>query len=453
MSVYPPPAHDPATGEAENPVIRKLTKINNALMQRVERSMDQQANAFSLFQTAIGLETQVRHRTDELHNALSNLELANVDLSRARDEAERANRVKTRFFTAVGHDLLQPLHAARLTLSELSDVQETPDALRLTANISSALTTIEDLLTSILDLSKLEAGAFVPKVQPVALGDVFEKLVSASEPIARRKGLKLRWRRTNLAVNSDPLMLRRILQNLLANATRYTEHGGLLLAARRRGAHVSIEVRDTGPGIAATEREHIFEEFQRGAASERSGGTGFGLGLSIVRRMSDALGHPLSLQSRIGRGSCFSILVPAAERPPSEAPKDSGPISLGSLAGQPLIVIDNDLNVLEAMQTLLSRWGANVRLARDLDDISELLADTAVRPRLILADYQLDNGVTGLEAVARVRFALGENIPAVIITADRRESTAIGASRASCELLYKPVRPAELRALMQHLLK
>ena len=453
MSTRPPDAGNPTESEAAQYAVRKLTKINLALMQRVERSMDQQANAFSLFQTAIGLEAQIRRRTEELHSALSNLELANADLSEARDVAERANRVKTRFFTAVGHDLLQPLHAARLTLSELADVQQTPDALRLTSNISSALTTIEDLLTSILDLSKLEAGAFVPKVQPIGLNDVFEQLVSASEPLARRKGLQLRWRQTPLAVNSDPLMLRRILQNLLANATRYTDRGGLLLAARRRGSDVSIEVWDTGPGIATTERDHIFEEFQRGAASERSGGAGFGLGLSIVRRMSDALGHPLILKSRVGRGSCFSILAHAAERPLHTTPNRMSQVGLETLAGVPLIVIDNDLTVLEAMQTLLSRWGANVHLARDLADISELLTDNTFQPKLILADYQLDNGVTGLEAVARIRLAFGSDVPAVIITADRRESTALSAAHSGCELLYKPVRPAELRALVQHLLK
>ncbi len=436
-----------------DPAIRKLNKINLALMQRVERSMDQQANAYSLFQTAIGLESQIRRRTDELHHALSKLELANAELCIARDEAERANRVKTRFFTAVGHDLLQPLHAARLTISELADVQETPDGLRLSSNISAALTTIEDLLTSILDLSKLEAGGFVPKFQPVALGDVFAQLAMSSEPIARRKGVELRWRPTALGVMSDPLMLRRMLQNLLANATRYTERGGLLLAARQRGRHVSIEVWDTGPGIAASERERIFEEFQRGAAYERAGATGFGLGLSIVKRMSEALDHPLHLRSHIGRGSCFSLLAPRAELPASTETIGTAPAALAHLNGQPLIVIDNDLDVLAAMQTLLHRWGADVRLARDLDDISEVLGDASFRPAIILADYQLDNGVTGLEAVARIRLAAGHDVPAIVITADRREATAAAAARAGCELLHKPIRPAELRALMQHMIK
>lgn len=452
MNYTPPSGEPPDEGDQHANEMRKLTKINNALIKRVERSMDQQANAFSLFQTAISLEAKIRHRTDELHHALSRLELANADLLLARDQSERANRFKTRFFTAVGHDLLQPLHAARLTLSELADVQVTPDARRLTTNIASALTTIEDLLASILDLSKLEAGAFVPKLQPVALSDVFERLAISGEPIARKKSLDLRWRPTPLGVLTDPMMLRRMLQNLLANAIRYTDRGGVLLTARQRGDSVSIEVWDTGPGIAAVERERIFEEFQRGSANERAGAAGFGLGLSIVKRMSDALNHPIRLKSRVGRGSCFSILAPSAVAPRDIEQKAFQPIPVTSLAGQPLIVIDNDLEVLAAMQTVLARWGADVRLARDLDDIGEIMSESAFRPSLILADYQLDHGVTGLEAIARIRQVAGPAIPAIVITADRRESTATGAARAGCELLYKPVKPAELRALMQHLL-
>jgi signal transduction histidine kinase/CheY-like chemotaxis protein len=442
----------PADDATISPEMRRLVKINNALMQRVERSMDQQANAFSLFQTAISLEEKIRQRTVELHQALSKLELANAELSLARDDAERANRFKTRFFTAVGHDLLQPLHAARLTLSELADSQSSPVGVRLAGNIATALTTIEDLLASILDISKLEAGAFVPKLQAVALGEVFERLAISSEPIAREKGLDLRWRPTELAVYSDPLMLRRMLQNLVANAIRYTDSGGVLIAAREHRDNVVIQVWDTGPGIAQTERQRIFEEFQRGAAHEVAGARGFGLGLSIVKRMSDALNHPLSLRSRLGKGSCFSITAPSTAPPQAVAAATPPQVSGANLAGQPVIVVDNDLEVLKAMQTLLSRWGADLRLARDLEDISDILADTSFKPALILADYQLDNDVTGVEIIALVRSALGSQTPAIVITADRRDSTTQQVSKANCELLHKPVKPAELRALMQHLI-
>jgi signal transduction histidine kinase/CheY-like chemotaxis protein len=431
----------------------KLKKINAALMKRVERSMDQQANAFSLFQTAINQETQIRLRTEELNHALSKLAHTNVELSQARDAAERANTFKTHFFTAVGHDLLQPLNAARLTLSELMDVQDKPEGIRLAQSISNALVTIEELLTSILDISKLEAGVFVPNIQTVALSGIFEQLVGNLEPVTRRKHLDFRWRPTTLAVRSDPLMLRRMLQNLLANASRYTESGALLLAARRRGDHVAIEVWDTGPGILPQEREHIFKEFQRGTASHGSAGTGFGLGLAIVRRMSEALGHGLTLDSRLGHGSRFAITAPYAAPVPASGPDvKAAPRERADLVAKPMIVIDNDLGVLEAMQTLLSRWGADVRLARDLDEISEILADPAFAPAIILADYHLDGGILGIEAVARIRQETGRDVPGILITADRTEAVAHAARHSNCELLHKPIRPAELRALMQHML-
>jgi signal transduction histidine kinase len=449
-----PPPDRPVQGPSEfGRAVDKLRKINEALMKRVERSMDQQANAFSLFQTAINQETQIRIRTEELNNALTKLAQANVELSEARDTAERSNVFKTRFFTAVGHDLLQPLHAARLTLSELMDAQTEPDHKQLTHNISSALVTIEELLTSILDISKLEAGVFVPNIQTVALGAIFEQLACNIEPVTRRKRLNFRWRPTNLGVRSDPLMLRRIVQNLLANAAHYTESGGVLLAARRRGPLVAIEVWDTGPGVAPQEREHIFEEFHRGAASQRSGGAGFGLGLAIVRRMSDSLGHPLELRSRVGIGSRFSITAPYAAPVSKAEPKTATqPADNSYLVARPLIVIDNDLSVLGAMQTLLSRWGADVRLARDLDDVNEILADSSFSPAIILADYHLDGSVLGIEAVARIRQCSGSKVPAILITADRNQATAEAARQFDCALLHKPVRPAELRALMQHLL-
>jgi len=295
----------------------------------------------------------------------------------------------------------------------------------------------------------------VPALQPVALGALFTQLSEAMQPMARRKGLRFACRIPNVSVTSDPLMLRRILQNLLANATNYTVHGGLLMAARRRGQGVRVEIWDTGPGIAAPERERIFDEFQRGAASERIGATGFGLGLSIVKRMAEALGHELELCSEIGHGTRFAISVPVASAeahtaiPGKDVPS---PASYGRLE-VPLIVIDNDLSVLEAMQFLLIRWGADVRLARDMDDIAEILANVAFSPAIILADYHLDHGVSGLDAVAQVRAQKGDKIPAILITADRAAEIASRAHLAHCEVLHKPVKPAQLRALMQHLLK
>jgi signal transduction histidine kinase/CheY-like chemotaxis protein len=435
----------------------KLARINAALMQRVERSMDQSANAYSMFQTAIGLEAQVRVRTDELNNALNRLERLNDQLVVARDGAELANRFKTRFFTAVGHDLLQPLHAARLSLSALSESSQAPQQQRLIAQVDHALSTIEELLGTILDLSKLEAGVVQPSVQTLPLDELFRAVAVDLEPIARSKNLTLQARRTDALVKSDALMLKRILQNLLANAVQYTERGGVLLAARGRGGSVQIEVWDTGPGIAVSEQEKIFEEFHRGAAAERSHAGGFGIGLAIILRMADALKHRIDLCSRPGQGTRFSILVPRAEAgvlaQPHSKEKGGAARQAYGLSGIRAVVIDSDAAVVESLRPLFERWGCETRFVADAAGAAALLAaEPAFRPDIILADYHAANGGRGLAAIAQIRQAFGRDIAAIVITGDPSRATADEAAAAGCEALPKPVKPAELRALILHLL-
>lgn len=432
----------------------KLRKINAALMSRVERSMDHQANAFSLFQAAIGLEEQVRGRTEELNIALSRLERVNDELVGARDAAERANSFKTRFFTALGHDLLQPLHAARLTLSAVEG-EETPfEQRRLAAQIDHALSTIEELLKTILDLSRLEAGVMKPTRQAVSLAHLFRTLALDMEPLAGNKGLALRWRDTPAVVTSDPLMLRRILQNLLANSVQYTETGSILLAARPRGDVVRIEVWDTGPGIPPAERDRIFEEFQRGSAAEKSAVAGCGLGLSIVRRTADALCHGIAVCSRVGRGTCFSVTAPLRNELDPRLSDGAGPAvrPQSGFDATNVLVLDNDAAVLEAMRTLLERWNCRAQLAADLKQADAIMDGRVFQPDIILADYHLNRRECGLSAVERLRAGWGVKIPAIVITADYAPATAAEARNAGCEILYKPVKPAELRALMLHLL-
>lgn len=432
--------------------INKLQRINSALMQRVERSMDQQANAYSLFQTAITLESQVRLRTEELTNALARLERTNDELSTARDASERANRFKTRFFTAVGHDLLQPLHAARLSASALAEANQAGPQRVVAERIEHALTTIEELLKSILDISKLEAGVTTPTRRPVALDELFASLALDIEPQARAKNLSLKCRPSHLGVISDPLMLRRILQNLLANAVQYTERGGILLGARRHGDTVRMEVWDTGPGISEADREMIFEEFQRGSATDRPTIGGFGLGLSIVQRMAEALGHSLDLCSRPGHGTRFSVGAPFAAgavlTPPVSAARMASAVGLG---GAKVAVTDNDPSVLEAMQTLLERWDCEVLSSRSLSGLLSVVDASGSDPDIILADYHLDDGANGLDAVRALRAKAGAHIPAIVITADRSRPVLDAAHELGCELLLKPVKPAELRALMLHM--
>lgn len=447
--------------------IAKLEKINAALVDRVERSMEFQPSGFSLFQTAIGLERQVRERTEELTRTLRKLEKAKVEADRARteaerarteaeaarEEAERANLAKTRFLAFASHDLLQPVNAARLTASALAEVPMTAEASHLTRQVDRALTTIEDLLKTLLDISQLDAGVVVPAKKAVTLGAIFADLAADFEPITRRKGLRLKVMPSGLWVESDPILLRRVLQNLISNAVRYTQRGGVLVGARRRGANVRIEVVDTGPGIPEDQHAAIFEEFNRAGAAAPAGETALGLGLSIVARLVDALGHGLELDSRIGHGSTFAITMPVIEPLAPSAPSalDACTMQGYGLSGACIAVVENDDTVREATTALIERWYCTVVAARGTPDAVAIQAEAPRQPDVILADFHLDGGDTGVAAIGAIRRHWGADIPAVIITADRGpevqgEATAIGA-----EVMQKPVKPAALRALLTHL--
>lgn len=436
--------------------LKKLAKINAALMNRVERSMDQQGNAYSLFNTAIGLENQVRVRTEELNSVLENLAHTNEELIQARDASESANRFKTRFFTAVGHDLLQPLHAARLSLSALSESENIDEHQRLSIQIDHALSTIEQLLSTILDLSKLEAGVMQPAQKTFRLEDLFRALCLDLEPLARKRGLKLSWRATDVDVISDALMLRRILQNLLANAVRYTTSGRILLCCRRRDDVARIEIWDTGPGIAREETARIFEEFERGAASQHATGSGgFGLGLSIVQRMAQTLGHKVDVCSRLGLGTRFSVQVPLSSNTTKAQPDTVAPARRQPAYGfdaNDIVVIENDPTVKDAMCALLTRWSCEAWPVASLDELDELMKTPGFAADIVLADFHLDNDELGITGVQRLRAWAGSELPAIVITADRTPAVSNMISKARCELLYKPIKPAELRALMLHVL-
>jgi signal transduction histidine kinase len=424
--------------------IAKLEKINRALMSRVERSVDSQFNAFSLFETAIALDHQVRRRTQELQQAMRSIE-------KAKRQAEAASSLKTTFVTSVGHDLLQPLNAARLALSALSELQ-TAEGGVLTEQVDRCLVTLEDLIRTLLDLSKLDAGVMQPEFRSFELNDVMEPLAREFDHFAHKRGLKLRIFATRRTVRSDPSMLRRILQNLLANALRYTAHGGVLVGLRRRGDNVLVQVCDTGPGIPDEGREAIFQEFQR-AHSDIPGQTGFGLGLAIVRRFAQVLGHPVSLASRVGRGSTFSVLIPlSSETPPPPVPAPQFRAFPSRIAGAKIMLIENEPAVSEAMILLLERWGCDVAVATSGAEAVEKLRALANPPQIIIADLHLNNGELGPQAINAVRRACGKNAPALLVTADHSARAEDEARRNKLEMLRKPVRPAELRSLLSFLL-
>ncbi len=432
----------------------KLRKINAALMSRVERSMDQQFNAFSLFETAIALDQQVRERTRQLRDALHSIETANKDLYRAKQQAEAARSLKSSVLISVTHDLLQPLNAARLTLSALADEVQSERGTTMVGQVDHSLAMLEDLLRSLLEIAKLDAGALHPDVRPVLLTTLFEPLEREFAPIAAKRGLSLRICPTSVAVISDAMMLRRMLQNLLANALRYTRRGGVVMGCRPGSSRVRIEVYDTGPGIPKPQQEAIFLEFQRGQPSAEDQ-AGFGLGLSIVRRFAKALGHEVRLASRVGHGSTFTLELDRADPAavlPDVHPADDIDHEYGGLEGAKILLIENDVASAEAMVSLLEKWGCDVVATVSLKDALQRLSALGAAPEAIIADLHLDGDESGLAAVRGIRQLIGGDVPAMIVTADYSEAAANEASRYGLEVLTKPVRPAELRALLSFLL-
>ncbi|TJW02595.1 MAG: hybrid sensor histidine kinase/response regulator [Mesorhizobium sp.] len=437
--------------------LEKLKKINAALVSRVERSMDQQGNAFSLFQTAISLENRVRTRTEELHATLRRLEQSNIDLSAAKENAELANLSKTRFLAAASHDVLQPLNAAHLSVSALAEVQTSEEGKKLVRQVERSLETMEDLLRTLLDISKLDAGVVEPDIGDVSLEMLFSSLRSDFQPVAEMKGLLLKFRPVNAVVRSDRTLLRRILQNILSNALRYTRSGGVLIGTRHRGDTIRIDVADTGCGIPDDQREAVFEEFHRGSMALADAGLagGLGLGLAIVRRMAAALGHPVTFSSRVGRGTIFHIDVPVGIGAPADfiasAADMERPRGYG-LFGTKVLLVENDIDVLQAMTSLLERWQCLVRAATSTDEALDMLGDTDWVPDIVIADQHLDGGDLGTTTIAEVRDYLGRAVPALIVTADGSETVAKAARTAGIELMRKPLKPAQLRALLAHLL-
>jgi two-component system, sensor histidine kinase len=433
----------------------RLKRINEALIARVERSMDQQGNAFTLFQTAINLESRVRAKTDELKQTLRRLEQSNRELSIAKETAEFANASKTRFIAAASHDVLQPLNAARLSISALTELQMNSASSDLVRQVERSLDTMEELLRTLLDISRLDAGVMLPELTNFSLGDVFDSLDSDFQPVAEKAKVELRVRKNDFYVTSDRMMLRRILQNILSNALRYTREGGVLIGARKRGETVRIDILDTGIGIAEDQFQMVFEEFHRGPEAAMSHSGGLGLGLSIVQRMTQALKHDLSLKSIVGKGTLFQLTLPLAATPnaarsPHLDVRLDNPVY--GLSNAKVLLIENDQAVKEAMESLLLRWNCNVRTASSMGDALMHLSGAGWVPDIIVADQHLNRGTLGSDTILEARKLLNQPVPAIIVTADPSTQILEFSRSNKIELMHKPVRPAELRALMAHIL-
>ncbi|SDN80718.1 NahK/ErcS family hybrid sensor histidine kinase/response regulator [Vreelandella arcis] len=418
----------------------------------------------ALKETNETLEERVRERTQALSEANAALRQENrvraeaeQALRQAKQLAEDANASKTRFLAAASHDLLQPLNAARLFTSALMQNVTVPDTQRTIGHIDNSLQAAEELLSTLLDISKLDAGALTPRRSHFALSDIFRPLRAEFDVMADDRGLDLVVVPTRRWVDSDPQMLRRIVQNFLSNAIRYTQEGRVLLGCRRQGDRLLIEVWDSGPGIPDSKLSEIFQEFRRldQASRHKESEKGLGLGLSIADRMSRVLDHPIKVRSWEGIGTVFSVSVPCVEARETKADDhEQGPRRSGNkLAGTRIVCIDNETLILEGMTAMLTGWGCEVFTATSIGGAKSILRNMDGDPDAILADYHLDNEVTGLMALEALSERLEGAVPGIVITADRTEGVAEQVKRGGYQLLLKPVRPAALRALLTRTLQ
>lgn len=436
--------------EADGPErrIEKLNRITAVLAERIDRLEERGGSAWSMFQAAVALEREVDQRTRELERALADLSERNRELAHARAQAEQANRSKTRFLRAASHDLLQPLSAARLFLAALKDTRLDPLQDELAGRLSAAFESVEELMHAVLDISRLDSQRIELQHKPIALAELFARLAVEYAPLAEARGLRLCFVPTSAVVESDPVFLRRIAQNLVSNAIKYTREGGVVVGVRKRGGRAWLEVVDSGPGIAVEDRARIFDEFQR---LDREGDApGMGLGLSIVRRACARLGHPLAMDSEPGRGTVFRISLPlVAGAAPCRAPAPPAPAGL--LDGRVALVVENDAAMRRAYELILrDRLGMVARISAGTAEALARLGDQP--PAVVIADYNLDGGDTGLAAIAALRRATGASLPAIVVSARRDPQVARESRQMGVPLLEKPLRAEELQEVLCRIL-
>ncbi len=375
------------------------------------------------------------------------------ELEEKKNKAENASRDKSRFLAAVSHDLRQPLHALSLFHASLKASLEKEDQKNLLALADQSSRALGEMLGELLDIARLDAGKIKPDPCRFPLASLLGECAEGMQPLADEQGLKFRLRLPRKGcVKSDPVLLKRILRNLLANAIRYTESGGVLLGTRRRDDDVHIEVYDTGVGIPEESLPHIFDEFYQINNPERDREKGLGLGLSIVRRMADTLGHRIHVRSRPGSGSCFSIIVPLYSEMEAYPQETDAPRMDMDVAGLFVIVVDDDRAILQGMRELLLGWGCEVLLAESEADLLGELKEHKYPPAdVLISDYRLRGGHTGLEVSKAVEAHFAREIPTLITSGDVSPEVQTGVREAGYHWLEKPVQDDVLKGMIAEL--
>lgn len=387
-------------------------------------------------------ELKLRHESHQLSN----------ELTIRTKELEQANIAKSKFLAAASHDLRQPLHALSLFIDALKGSESAQERKSIFPRIDLSLEALRKLFDALLDISRLDANVVEPKVIDFDLSELLNSLTSEFNSDANEKKLKLKEHGKNIIVKSDPLLMERILRNLITNAIRYTESGGILLSARIRKDKILLQVWDTGIGIPQESKDKIFVEFQQLHNAHRDRVQGLGLGLAIVKRLCALLEHPLELRSKQDKGTVFNILMPIGDADLMISADADKITHSWDLAGHCIVVIDDERDILHAMDTLLSRWGCKVIVAESLQDAIDGLNKNKLSPDLILSDLRLKDDVTGIEVINSLRNQFGLNIEGILITGETSPEQIKVAKESGYKVLQKPVKPIRLRAVINHYL-
>jgi two-component system, sensor histidine kinase len=366
--------------------------------------------------------------------------------------AEQNNLAKSRFLAAASHDLRQPVHALGMFVGALRSHELPPKSAELAEHMDSSIASLDGLFTALLDVSRLDAGVIESRPATLELAPMFTRIRRDLSAEAQIKGVKLVFAPTTVSVRSDPVLLERVVRNLVGNAVRYTEAGTVLVGCRRRGKSLSLEVWDTGRGIAPEQQEVIFEEFYQVAGKTSDGGAGLGLGLAIVRRLTGLLEHPLTLWSEPGVGSVFRVQVPRVATPRRSGVELAAAAPPADPASALIVAIDDEAVVRTAMAELLSSWGHRVIPAAGAETALAALKGRAT-PDLIVCDFRLARGETGLQAIARLQAACGVRIPAILLTGETAPEKLREAQAGGYPLLHKPLAPGRLRAAVTTVLR
>jgi len=398
----------------------------------------------------LSADVEVRKKAEE------SLRRAQIELERKvaerTQELELANAAKSRFFAMASHDLRQPLHALGLFVAQLRTPLKSGERTKTIERVDATRKEMDEMFNSLLDISRLDAGILTPKITEFPIARLLQKIETRFDQATREKGLRLRVRRSDAWVRSDAMLLERILLNLVSNAVRYTLRGGIIVGCRRLGEMLRIEVWDSGPGIPEDQKRNIFGEFFQLPTPERNRYGGLGLGLAIVDRLRVLLNHQIDLASTVGRGSRFAIRVPMADEcVTSTEPVDSPHPATFAVEGKVILVIADAPIVLEGTGGLLGKWGYSVLTAGSDEAALIRLAERQQRPDLIISDYHLASGKTGIRAIEQINAAFGSSIPAILISGDTAPEPLRDAKDRGYILLHKPVDPMRLRAVMHEL--